>query len=189
MMESLRAVISCPVPEQVPCTEEYLSKALMGMAAVLPRQGKDAASGALMMKQYQLKLGKHPKGAIDYLWSKAVDRLQWFPTIAECNSIISEWVSKAQEIGHAKSAAGARLERETSLRFRDAMDVLRFKTATQADVDYLPAAWKKHAVALGRLWELTDGTHIPRPDMFDMTEGEREEYRERLAKLREEGLL
>jgi len=80
MIASLKEVISAPVPEQVPCPSDYLNKALVAMMAVLPRQGKDAVTGALLFDQYARKLGKHPKGAIDYLWSTSIDRLKWLST-------------------------------------------------------------------------------------------------------------
>ena len=189
MMESLRAVIACPIPEIEPVTPDYLNKALMAMLAVLPRQGKDAASGAMMVKQYVLKLGKHPKGAIDHLWSASIDKLRWFPTVAECNEIISEWVSRAQELKHAKSIAESKIAREKDLRFRDALDMLRSRKASQEDVDAYPERWKAYAAEQGFLWKLKDGSYLIRPETTDMTMEELEAHRARVAKLREEGLL
>lgn len=189
MMDSLRAVISCPIPAVEPVTPEYLDKALLAMLAVLPRQAKDAVTGAAMMKQYVLKLGKHPKGAIDHLWSKSIDRLKWFPTVAECNEIISEWVSRAQELKHAKSIAESKIAREKDLRFRDALDKLRSRKASQEDVDAYPERWKAYAAEQGFLWKLKDGSYLIRPETLDMTMEELEAHRARVAKLREEGLL
>lgn len=189
MMESLNAVISCPIPAVEPVTPEYLDKALLAMLAVLPRQAKDAVTGAAMMKQYVLKLGKHPKGAIDHLWSKSIDRLKWFPTVAECNEIIGEWVSRSQELKHAKSIAESKIAREKDLRFRDAIDGLRKRTISQDDVDAFPDQWKAHAAEQGYLWRLKDGTFLIRPDALGMTEEELTAHRERVAKLKEDGLL
>lgn len=189
MMDQLRAVISCPIPEIEPVTPDYLNKALMAMFAVLPRQGKDAATGAIMVKQYVLKLGKHPKAAIDYLWSASVDRLRWFPTVAECNEIIAEWVCRTQELKHAKSIAESRISREKDMRLRDAIDDLRVGRATQEEVDSYPARWKAMAAEQGFLWALKDGTYLIRPDTMNMTPEQLEAHRARVAKLREEGLL
>ena len=189
MMDQLRAVISCPIPEIEAVTPDYLNKAMMAMLAVLPRQGKDAATGAMMIKQYVLKLGKHPKGAIDHLWSASIDRLRWFPTVAECNEIISEWVSRSQELKHAKSIAESKIAREKDLRLRDAIDLLRSGKAVQADVDSYPERWKALAAEQGYLWRLKDGSYLIRPDTMGMTEEELAAHRERVAKLREEGLL
>lgn len=189
MIASLKAVISAPVPEQAPCPSDYLNKALVAMMAVLPRQGKDAVTGALLFDQYARKLGKHPKGAIDYLWSTSIDRLKWFPTIAECNEIAGEWVSRAQELKHAKSIAESKIAREKDLRFRDALDMLRSRKASQEDVDAYPERWKAYAAEQGFLWKLKDGSYLIRPETMDMTVEELEAHRARVAKLREEGLL
>lgn len=189
MVEKLKAVIACPIPEIEPVTPDYLNKALMAMLAVLPRQGKDAATGAMMVKQYVLKLGKHPKGAIDHLWSASIDKLRWFPTVAECNEIIGEWVSRAQELKHAKSIAESKIAREKDFRFRDALDKLRAREADQADVDAYPERWKAYAAEQGFLWKLRDGSYLIRPETMDMTPEELEAHRARVAKLREEGLL
>lgn len=189
MMDQLRAVIACPIPEIEPVKPEYLDKALMAMMAVLPRQGKDATTGAVMIKQYVAKLGKHPKGAIDHLWSKSVDRLKWFPVIAECNEIISEWVSRAQELKHAKDIAQSRLHREKDFRFRDGMDRLRTREVSQDEVDALPERWKAQALEMGYLWKLTDGSYLIRPDTLGMSAEELLAHRERVAKMREDGLL
>ena len=189
MMDQLRAVIACPIPEIEPVTPDYLNKALMAMLAVLPRQGKDAATGAMMVKQYVLKLGRHPKGAIDHLWSASIDRLKWFPTVAECNEIISEWVSRSQELKHAKSIAESRIAREKDLRFRDAMDKLRAREADQAEVDDYPDQWKAYAAEQGYLWRLKDGSYLIRPDTLGMSEGELLAHRKRVADMKEAGLL
>lgn len=189
MIASLKEVISAPVPEQAPCPSDYLNKALVAMMAVLPRQGKDAVTGALLFDQYARKLGKHPKGAIDYLWSTSIDRLKWFPTIAECNEIIGEWVSRAQELKHAKSIAQSKIAREKDLRLRDAIDTLRHGTATQAEVDGYPERWKASAAEQGLLWKLKDGSYLIRPDTMGMSEEQLSAHRERVAKLREDGLL
>lgn len=189
MIEKLKAVIACPTPMIESVTPEYLNKALMAMLAVLPRQGKDAATGAMMVKQYVLKLGKHPKGAIDHLWSASIDRLRWFPTVSECNEIIAEWVSRAQELKHAKSIAESKICREKDLRFRDALDKLRRREVAQADVDAFPENWKAYAAEQGFLWRLRDGTYLIRPDPMYMSIEELEAHRARVAKLREEGLL
>ena len=189
MMDGLAAVISCPIPEQVECPKAYLDQALLGMMAVLPRQGKDAATGAILVEQYVRKLAKHPKGAIAYLWSTSIDRLKWFPTIAECHEIAGEWVSRAQELKHAKSIAESKIAREKDLRLRDAIDLLRSGKADQADVDTYPERWKALAAEQGYLWRLKDGSYLIRPDTMGMTEEELAAHRERVAKLREEGLL
>lgn len=189
MITGLKAVISAPVPEQVPCPADYLNKALVAMMAVLPRQGKDAVTGALLFDQYARKLGKHPKGAIDYLWSTSIDRLKWFPTIAECNEIAGEWVSRAQELKHAKSIAESKIAREKDLRFRDAIDLLRTRRATQEDVDAYPEKWRAYAAEQGFLWRLKGGTYLIRPDTLDMSPEELLEHRKRVAKMKEDGLL
>lgn len=188
-MGQLQAVIDCSAPEHSPCDPEHLNKALMGMMAVLPRQGKDATTGALMVEQYIRKLGNHPKGAIDYLWSKSIDRLKWFPTIAECNEIVAEWMLRAKTIVHAKSIASSKIRHENDLRFRDMVDRLRARQVEQGAVAGLPDAVKRQAVEQGYLWLLKDGTYLIRPDTIDMDDDQKEAHRMRVAKLREDGLL
>jgi len=189
MMASLQQVLDCPIPEQVPVSSDYLSKALMAMIAVLPRQGKDAATGALMVDQYCRKLGKHPKGAIDHLWSASIDRLKWFPTIAECNEIAGEWIARSQNLRHAKSIAGSRIRRENQDRFDDAMRNLRMGKLSQVEIDALPDAWKRYAENQGHLHLLRDGSYIARPSSIWATDEVLAEAREQLAKAREDGLL
>ena len=189
MMRKLEAVISCPIIQPEPCPPQHLDKALMAMMAALPRQGKDAVSSAVMLRQYVLKLAKHPKGAIDHLWSASIDRLKWFPTVAECNEIIAEWTSRAAEQRHAKDIAGSRLKREKQARFDDAMRALQKGLLSQAEIDALPDKWKRHAVTLGHLWLLKNGEHRARPAFLWMSDEQVEEQRALVAQWQEEGLL
>lgn len=189
MMSQLEAVISRPAVQPEPCPAEHLQKALMAMMAVLPRQGKDAATGTVMIKQYLLKLAKHPKGAIDHLWSASIDRLEWFPTVAKCNEIIAEWTSRAAEQRHAKDIAGSRIKREKQARFDDAMRALQKGLLGQAEIDALPDKWKRHAVTAGHLWLLKNGEYRARPAFLWMTDDQVEEQRRLVAQWQEEGLL
>lgn len=189
MIESLKAVIACPTPEPENCPPDFLKKALMAMLAVLPRQGKDAVTGALLVDQYVRVLGKHPKGAIEHVWRESINRLKWFPTIAECKEIANEWVSRAQELKHAKSIAESKIAREKDLRFRDAVDKLRARAVTQAEVDDFPDQWKAYAAEQGYLWRLKDGSYLIRPDTLGMSEEELLAHRKRVADMKEAGLL
>lgn len=189
MITQLQAVIDMPMPEKVPVSSDYVNKALLAMMAVLPRQGKDSTTGALMVDQYCRKLGQYPKGAIDHLWRESVDRLKWFPTVAECKEIIAEWVSQSDMLGHAKSIAASRINRERDFRFRDAMDALKAGTMPQEQVDALPEPWCKMAVEQGYLWNLKDGTYRPRPNTWGMTPEQLEAHRAIVDQLRAEGLL
>lgn len=189
MMANLQEVMRFPIPEHEPCPKDFLDRALTGMLANLPRQGKDTASGELMMETYRRKLQKHPKGAIAYLWSESIERLEWFPVIAVCNQFIAEWTAQTQGLKHAKDAAKSRYLREKDLRFRDAMDDLRHRSVDQAKIDAMPQEWKDHAVAQGYLWHLTDGSYLACPSTIGMTEEERAAHRARVDKLREDGLL
>lgn len=189
MLAKLQEIVERPIEHPEPCTPEYLSKALMGMLAVLPRSGKDSTTGAVMMKTYAAKLGKFPKGAIAHLWNKSIEECQWFPTIAECISMANEWVSEAKTLIHARSIAASRISREQQLRFEDAMVALRQGKMTQDQVDALPDLWKRHAETAGHLWRLKNGEYRARPDFVWMTEERREEQAKMVARLREEGLL
>ncbi|WP_333837947.1 hypothetical protein [Novosphingobium sp.] len=189
MMQKLEAVISCPAIQPEACPPQHLDKALMAMMAALPRQGKDAVSSAVMLRQYVLKLSKHPKEAIDHLWSASIDRLKWFPTVAECNEIIAEWTSRAAEQRHAKDIAGSRIKREKQARFEDAMRSLRKGELSQAEIDALPDKWKRHAVTAGHLWLLKDGAYRARPDFLWMSDEQVEEHRQLVAGWQAEGLL
>lgn len=189
MIQKLEAVILCPAVQPEPCPAEHLQKALMAMMAVLPRQGKDAATGTVMIKQYLLKLAKHPKGAIDHLWSTSIDRLKWFPTVAECNEIIGEWVSRAAEQRHAKDIASSRIQREKQARFDDAMRALQKGQLNQAEIDALPDRWRLHAETVGHLWLLKNGEYRARPSFLWMTDEQIEEQRVLVAQWQKEGLL
>lgn len=185
----LREIVERPIEGPEPCPPDYLNKALMGMLAVLPRSGKDAATGAVMMTTYTKKLGKYPKGAIGHLWNKSIEECEWFPTIAECIRMAEEWVSDSKMLIHARSVAVSRINRERDYRFNDAMEALKAGTMSQAAIDALPDSWRKMAVEKGHLWHLKDGTYRQRPSTLGMTAEQLEEHRAMVARLREEGLL
>lgn len=61
------------------------------MLAVLPRRNSDDLGGELFVAAYQKMLGSYPKAAVSFVTEQALARCKWFPTIAECLEIMTEW--------------------------------------------------------------------------------------------------
>jgi len=118
-MAALVAFVDEPVPEQILCDQGTAERAIKGMMSVLPRQSKDGAAGPLMVETYVRKLTRQPRGAVEFLWSRSVDTLRWFPTVAECLEIIAQWSPPATDLARVKSIADSRIRRERELRFAD----------------------------------------------------------------------
>lgn len=134
------------------------------MLAVLPKRSQDELSGELFVAAYQRKLGDRSNAAISFLADKAMERCQWFPTIAECLEILGEYrrtdevVTKWVDVRHIVS-------REESTRNLEArrFNNNRVKELTQSDVDAMPGYLKRIGVASGALEINSDGQTVLAP--------------------------
>ena len=102
-----------PLPPITPTDERHLNQCLRVMLAVLPKRNSDEVSGELFVAAYQKKLGHLHRNAVSFLADKAMEKCQWFPTIAECLEIVDDW---RRDDEHAKrrnkAAAILRAERQ-----------------------------------------------------------------------------
>jgi hypothetical protein len=90
-LERVKALAQSRLPESIPCSERHFTQCLRVLLAVMPKRQSDELSGELFVAAYQRKLGHYPEAAISYLADKAMEKCQWFPTIAECLEILSDW--------------------------------------------------------------------------------------------------
>lgn len=134
------------------------------MLAVLPKRSQDDLSGELFVAAYQRKLGDRSNAAISFLADKAMERCQWFPTIAECLDILSEYrrsdavLTKWLDLRRIVSSEEKKRELE-GLRFRNN----RAAELTQEDVDAMPDYLKRIGVASGALMVNEKGRTVLQP--------------------------
>lgn len=112
------------------------------------------------MAAYRRKLGHLPKDAVSFIVDRALDRCRWFPTIAECLEIASEWERNDSDFRDRENAR-ADLRRENQARMEDAMTMLAGGQASQDQIDALPSQWKSIAETRGLL-RYNDGEYTIR---------------------------
>lgn len=139
------------------------------MLAVLPKRSQDELSGELFVAAYQRKLSQFSNAGISHLADKAMEKCQWFPTIAECLEIM-EGYWRQDEPWQRRNLAREIDQRERSARNRDELAMRRVneREMTQADVDTLPDGLKRIGLRSGWLFEDESGrvllTPTPEPD-------------------------
>lgn len=87
----VEAIAQAPLPELPPCDGISLSQALRTMLAVLPRRNADDLSGELFVAAYDRALSRYPAEQVEFIRDVAIDRCKWFPTVAECHELATEW--------------------------------------------------------------------------------------------------
>lgn len=188
MLAKVQAVAKSPLPALSPCDEPYFLKCLRTMKASLPRRLIDDVSGELMAETYQQALGGKPKRAIGFLAAEAIKRCQWFPTIAECLTILAEW-ERNDPASQIKAKAEVLARGEMQARLGDVLKVLERRDMPQAEIDALPDQWKRVAAEKCLLWAWPDGRFTVRKDIEKMdpeaAEAERERNRVMFAEWRE----
>ncbi len=148
-----------PAPE--PCTERHFNQCLRILLAALPKRNSDEVSGELLISAYQRKLGSFCRDQISYLSDKALERCEWFPTIAECLAIIGEWKRNDEALRLQERAKGVVLW-DRQRRFDDVMCQLADGSYSQDQIDAMPDSWKVVGETRGYLWANDDGTYSPR---------------------------
>ncbi len=161
MLAKAEAIANAPLPALAPCGEEHLAKVLRTLLAVLPKRGSDEVSGALLIEAYEAKLGGYSREQISFLGDQAMERCQWFPSIAECYKIIEGWERGDDHIRlQRRAAAAARHERQA--RFDDMMARLAAGNVVQAEIDALPDSWKAVGETRAYLRVDDDGCYVSR---------------------------
>ena len=163
-MDRLKEVARLPLPREEPCDARHFGQCLRIMLAVLPKRSQDDLSGELFVAAYQRKLGDRSNAAISFLADKAMERCQWFPTIAECLEILADYrrsdivMTKWLDVRHAVS-------REENTRNLEARRFRHDRTPalTQADVDVMPDYLRRIGVASGALMVDDEGKTVLQP--------------------------
>ncbi|GEM_PF-1496063 len=156
-----RKIADAPLPDLVACSEQRFDECLYLMLANLPKRNSDQVSGELLIRAYSAKLGGFSEGQIAYLTDKALERCEWFPTIAQCLAIIGEWQRDDAPLrlqNHAKSMVLWDRQR----RFDEVMAQLSLGAMSQEQIDALPDSWKAVGETRSYLWQEDDGRYVPR---------------------------
>lgn len=123
------------------------------MQAALPMRFTDEDSGKLLIATYHRMLGNYPREAIAYLAERALIECKWFPTIADCRTILDDW-QRDDEPARTKQAARGRIEgvkltaaNRAQQQFVEDMQRLERGEMSQTEVDQLPepTAWSAEA--------------------------------------------
>ena len=105
---------------------------------------------------YQRKLGHFTQREITAMTDKALEG-RWFPTIAECLTLIGEWVRNDEHTA-ARRKANQLIAAERQLRLAEPVD-LPAPELTQETVDVLPDWIVSIGVEIGSL-EIVDGKRV-----------------------------
>lgn len=156
-----KAIARSPLPVLAACSDSAFDEQFRTVLASLPKRNSDEVSGELMTRAYRGKLGAFSAAQIAFLWDTVLERCQWFPSIAECLTILAEWerddaAVKLQE--RAKSIVFWELQS----RFDETMARLAKNDCSQREIDALPERWKDMAETYGYLMRSDDGGYFAR---------------------------
>ena len=107
------------------------------MREVLKRAATDDVGGKLAFAVYVRMLGAYPDEAISYLTEQAIAKLTFFPTPAECLSILKGW-HRRDDMARAHHLATMATQREYRARWDETRAALKARTMTQDEIDELP---------------------------------------------------
>jgi hypothetical protein len=112
-MRALRTFYRSELPPEAVCEPKELLMTLRAMVACLPRQnGMDELGGKLMAAMYQHQLERFSGAAITFLRDRVIAQCRWFPTVAECLEILTEYRRKPDCHSLARDAAKMMFIRE-----------------------------------------------------------------------------
>lgn len=158
-VELLKQIVTAPLPPVEQCSDEQLARCLKSLD-ILPRKADDT-SGKLRYALYRAKLSGYSDAALGYMTSKALEQCHWFPTIAECLTILAGFPNR-EVASDRKETAKLLIRREANARMDDDLLVLKNREMAQEQIDALPEFTKRVAVERCFLWACKDGTHIVR---------------------------
>lgn len=160
-LKSLMQIISGPLPEPTPCTDEHFGKCFRILAAVLPKQAKGELDGKLFLQAYQRMLQGYPKDAISFLSEQAMTRCKWFPTISECLTILSDWTRNDEETRFFDKARQI-VSREIAARRDDQIEMDRRNKPKMSpeEIEGLPDRIIAMGLRQGFFKTLNDGTIV-----------------------------
>lgn len=149
-LDQCREIVAAGVPPLLAPNPEYLAKCLRTLLAALPRRASDELSGELLVSAYRRKLGDMPDAQITFMTDQALERCEWFPTIAECLRIAGEWQRSDRAMRQYLNAE-SRLRWSAQERYEALMADIAARRLTQPQIDALPDRIKQAAFTYGHL--------------------------------------
>lgn len=149
------------MPVLAACSDNAFDEQFRVVLASLPKRNSDDVSGELMTRAYRGKLGAFSAAQIAFLWDAVLERCQWFPSIAECLTILAEWERDDAAV-KLQERAKTMVFWERQSRFDATMAKLAAGECDQADIDALPESWRRVAETRGYLWLNKDGSYTLR---------------------------
>lgn len=162
MLEMVRTIAASPSVSPEPCSDGHFAKCMRSLS-ILPRRADDDLKGELKVKLYRAKLGHIPDAGWSYLVSTALDRCEWFPSIAECLRIMEGWPGTGIGAERRKTARHI-VQREMNARMDEAVARLARRDVPQDEIDAMPEQWKMVAAEKRFLWAWPDGRFTVRRD-------------------------
>lgn len=159
ILGQLDTIANCRLPELERCGDRHFIQCFRVMKAALPRRSADDLSGELLVAAYQRLLGSYPDEAISFLSEHALRECKWFPTIAECLSIIGRW--ERRDAAYQRAAAH-RAQRERQARFDDVRARLRAGDVGQDEIDGWPDRWRRIFECECLLHRVENGSYVAR---------------------------
>lgn len=149
----VEAIACLPEPPAEPVSERHFNQCMRTLT-VLPSRDGDDLTAKLRIALYRKHFGNLPDEAWSFLVEHATIECTFFPSPAECRSILDRW-SRTDGPWRAHQYAQLRARQEKEAR----MDELRAKgregTLTQEEVDPLPERWKRILAVEGFLRDVT----------------------------------
>lgn len=167
MLAMVQTVANSPLPVLPACDDDHFLKSMRALS-MLPRKADDELKGELRVALYRRMIGHHPREAISFLVERALAECDWFPTPAQCVTILTRW-QRADDPVRLRNIAQSRARAELQFRFDETMESLRLRELDQDAIDSLSDYWKRIAEERGYL-RIVDGQFVvriepPRPEL------------------------
>lgn len=148
--------------------EDQVAQALRLMD-ILPRRADDDVRGALRQRIYFRKLSGYSYEALMRMVSKAIDTLDWFPSVAQCLALLDAQPSTPDQCRAISAKARILTERELQARQDEALQALKMGQMDNARIAQLDKRTAHIAHTLGYVWHWPDGSYTARllPDPSD----------------------
>jgi len=156
-----KTIARSPLPVLAGCSDNAFKRQLLVVLASLPKRNSGEVDGDLLVTAYRGKLGGFSAAQLAFLWDTVLERCQWFPSIAECLTILAEWERDDAAV-KLQERAKTMVFWERQSRFDATMAKLASGKCDQADIDALPESWCRVAETRGYLWLNEDGGYTLR---------------------------
>lgn len=142
-------IAQAPLPA-LPTIDRRQFDEMMRIFSTLPHQSKDAVSGPLIVEIYWSSLRNYPAPAMVELTQWIMENCRWFPALTDLRERLAKW-QRNDDAVRDKALAQHAVQVEINARLDDAMDALRDRTATQAEVNAWPQRWRDIGMTHGYL--------------------------------------